>query len=199
MSDYPSQFMDAPPPEYAYGGQRRGSSGDGNAAKPWLFATAAFGLAGAFFSGLSTSDFIAHLDRQMHSIHCSFVPGASADLGESGCRTVMMSPYSSLFRESLWGGLPISLLAVAVFFYMLARALSFGLKQDISKRETGYFFGFLGVFFLVLFIAQQGFAVGYGNLVVVRVDFRESEEAVAVAAVIYERGLERRLDPRDLG
>lgn len=138
MSDYPSQFMDAPPPEYAYGGGRRPGSSDKSAAKAWLFASAAFGLAGAFFSGLSTSDFIAHLDRQMHSIHCSFVPGASAAIGESGCRTVMMSPYSSLFRESLWGGLPISLLAFAVYFYMLARALSFALKQDVSKRETGY-------------------------------------------------------------
>src|SRR5690606_5217068 len=116
------QFMDAPPPEYAYGGGRR-TSGSGKGAKPWLFAAAAFGLAGAFFSGLSTSDFIAHLDRQVHSIHCSFIPGASAQM-ESGCRTVMMSPYSSLFRESLWGGLPISLLAFAVFFYLLARALS---------------------------------------------------------------------------
>lgn len=138
MSDYPSQFMDAPPPEYAYGGGRRGASGDGAQAKPWLFAAAAFGLAGAFFAGLSTSDFIAHLDRQVHSIHCSFVPGASAQIGESGCRTVMMSPYSSLFRESLWGGLPISLLAFAVFFYMVARALSFALKPSLTKRETGY-------------------------------------------------------------
>lgn len=136
MSDYPSQFMDAPPPEYAYGGGRR-TSGSGKGAKPWLFAAAAFGLAGAFFSGLSTSDFIAHLDRQVHSIHCSFIPGASAQM-ESGCRTVMMSPYSSLFRESLWGGLPISLLAFAVFFYLLARALSFAMKPELTKRETGF-------------------------------------------------------------
>lgn len=138
MSEYPSQFMDAPPEPYAYGNKGSGSSGNASEAKPWLFATAFFGLAGAFFSGLSTSDFITHLDRQVHSIHCSFVPGASAQIGESGCRAVMMSPYSSLFRESLWGGLPISALAFAVFFYMLARALSFALKQDLTKRETGF-------------------------------------------------------------
>lgn len=137
MSDYPSQFMDAPPPEYAYGGRRPGPAGDGRAAKPWLFGAAGAALIGAFFSGLSTSDFIAHLDRQVHSIHCSFVPGASPQM-ESGCRTVMMSPYSSLFRDSLWGGLPISLLAFAVFFYLLARASSFALRPSVTRRETGY-------------------------------------------------------------
>jgi len=96
------------------------------AARPFLLIALGAALLGVGFAAVSTSDFISHLDRQVHSIHCSFIPGAGAEIGESGCRTVMLSPYSSLFRASLWGGLPISLLALAVFAYLvmhLARAL----------------------------------------------------------------------------
>lgn len=103
-----------------------------------MWVVAAAGLLGTIFSGLSTSDFINHLDRQVHSIHCSFIPGANAELGESGCRTVMMSPYSSLFRESFWGGMPISLLAFAVFAYLMFRAGSFALKGSPTKAETQF-------------------------------------------------------------
>ena len=46
---------------------------------------------------------------------------------------------------------------------------------------------------------HQRLAVSDGDLVVVRVDFRERQEAVAVAAVIDEGRLKRRLDPRYLG
>jgi hypothetical protein len=35
-----------------------------------------------------------------------------------------MSPYSSLFRESVWGGIPIALLAMAVFAGVAALAAS---------------------------------------------------------------------------
>src|SRR5438552_2739972 len=73
-----------------------------------LIAALCFALLGCIFAAVSTSDFIQHLDRQVHAIHCSFIPGAGKEIGESGCRTVMMSPYSSFFRESVWGGVPIS-------------------------------------------------------------------------------------------
>lgn len=105
---------------------------------PWLLAVGACGVAGAMFAGVSTADFISHLDRQVHSIHCSIIPGAGAQLGESGCRTVMMSPYSSMFRESIWGGIPISLLAFAVFAYLAFRGIDFGLRRDVTKRHTGF-------------------------------------------------------------
>ena len=62
---------------------------------------------GSVFASVSTSDFMQHLDRQVHAIHCSFIPGAGKELGESGCKAVMMSPYSSFFRESVWGGVPV--------------------------------------------------------------------------------------------
>jgi len=88
------------------------------AARPFLALAAAAALLGVVFAGVSTSDFISHLDRQVHAIHCSFLPGAAAEIGESGCRTVLLSPYSSVLRATLWGGLPIALLALAVFAYL---------------------------------------------------------------------------------
>jgi len=112
------------------------SKGGSNGAKPFLWAVAIVAIAGAVFAGLSTADFIQHLDRQVHSIHCSFIPGAAKEMGESGCRTVMMSPYSSLFRTSMWGGLPISLLAFAVYSYLAYRSIDFALKKTLVKKDT---------------------------------------------------------------
>jgi uncharacterized membrane protein len=93
-------------------------------------------LVGALFSALSTSDFMQHLDRQVHAIHCSFLPGAAKEMAESGCRTVMMSPYSSLFRETLWGGIPISLWALAVFTFLAYRAALLLWRGPTSPGET---------------------------------------------------------------
>jgi uncharacterized membrane protein len=117
-------------------GERTLERGDGS--RVFLWAGAAMALAGALFAGVSTADFIEHLDRQVHSIHCSFIPGAGEALGESGCRTVMMSPYSSILRTSLWGGLPISLLALAVFAYLTYRGVDFALRGRVTKRETKF-------------------------------------------------------------
>ena len=46
---------------------------------------------------------------------------------------------------------------------------------------------------------DQGLTVGNGDLVIVRVDFAEGEEAMPVAAILDESCLERRFNPRDLG
>ncbi len=107
--------------------------------KPWLVVMALAALLGALFAAVSTSDFIGHLDRQVHSVHCSFIPGAGAEIGESGCRTVMMSPYSSLFRATLWGGLPISLLALAVFAYLVMHSARLVLASEpITQLDALY-------------------------------------------------------------
>ena len=61
-------------------------------------------------------------------------------------------------------------------------------------------FGFrLGVAVGALFLVDQRLPVGDRDLVVVGMDFGEGEEAMAVAAVIDEGRLQRRLDPRNLG
>ncbi len=98
-------------------------------------------LAGLFFAGFSTHDFVQHLDRQVHGIHCSFVPGlTNADVsGTSGCHVTLMSPYSSVLRAHVWGGIPVSLPAMGVFAFLLAFAASIGIRRRIHDRgATGF-------------------------------------------------------------
>ena len=89
--------------------------------------------AGLFFASYSTFDFVQHLDRQVHDIHCSFVPGLAEgnNTDQSGCQVTMMSPYSSMFRTAVWGGLPVSLPAMAVFAFLLFRGV------DLLGRRPG--------------------------------------------------------------
>lgn len=99
--------------------------------------------AGFLFAAVSTSDFAAHLDRQVHGIHCSFLPGlADADIsGASGCHATLMSPYSSIFRSSIWGGVPVALPGMAVFsflgFWCIWLAIN---SRDREERATGFLF-----------------------------------------------------------
>jgi len=97
---------------------------------------------GLLFSAVSTYDFVAHLDRQVHGLHCSFLPGIAAPdvSGATGCHVTMMSPYSSVLRESIWGGIPITLPAMAVFAFLLFWGLSLWLNQRLADtRATGFY------------------------------------------------------------
>jgi uncharacterized membrane protein len=103
----------------------------------YLLASAA----GLFFTAWSTSDLVQHLDRQVHSIHCSFIPGlAAADAsGTSGCHVALMSPYSSVFRSAVWGGIPATLAGMAVFAYLLYRGVRLVLEdQQLDRARTRY-------------------------------------------------------------
>ncbi|HEX5063934.1 MAG TPA: vitamin K epoxide reductase family protein [Kofleriaceae bacterium] len=97
----------------------------------WLVAVLVGAFAGLVFAGVSTYDFVQHLDRQVHSVHCSFIPGAGASAGATGCQAAMMSSYSSVFRTSIWGGIPISLPAMAVFAFILF----YGVDLLLSRRK----------------------------------------------------------------
>jgi len=80
-------------------------------------------LAGLMFASVSTFDFVQHLDRQVHDLHCSFAPGlVDNDDGATGCQVTLLSPYSSVMRTSLWGGVPISLGAMTIFALLAYRA-----------------------------------------------------------------------------
>ena len=57
----------------------------------------------------------------------------------------------------------------------------------------------LGGALRALVLGDQRLPVGNRDLVVVGMDFAEGEKAVAIAAVVDEGGLQRRLDARDLG
>ena len=50
-----------------------------------------------------------------------------------------------------------------------------------------------------LVLGDQRLPVGDRDLIIIRMDFAEGEEAVAIAAVVDEGGLQRRLDARHLG
>src|SRR5512133_31358 len=119
-------------------------------------------LVGALFSALSTTDFMQHLDRQVHALHCSFIPGAGKEIAESGCRTVMLSPYSSFFRAVLWGGIPISLWALAVFAFLAYRAGLMSWRGHATSGETKVL--------LVASALPLAMSVAYGALSVYKLD-----------------------------
>lgn len=99
---------------------------------PFIIVVFVGALAGLLFASVSTYDFAMHLDRQMHDVHCSFVPGLSGpERGDSGCQVTLTSPYSSVFRQSLWGGVPISLPAMAVFAFLMF----FAVEVTMSGRQ----------------------------------------------------------------
>ena len=58
---------------------------------------------------------------------------------------------------------------------------------------------FLGLAVGALFRLDQRLTIGDRDLVIIRVDFAERQEAVAIAAIFNEGRLERRLYPGDLG
>src|SRR5260221_10512938 len=104
----------------------------------WLVLVLVGAAMGLGFAGVSTYDFVQHLDRQVHGLHCSFIPGVGHGTGESGCQIAMMSPYSSVFRTRVWGGLPISLPAMAVFAFLgfYAADLLLTRPQAVPRRTT---------------------------------------------------------------
>jgi len=104
----------------------------------WLGLVCAGALIGLVFAGVSTYDFVQHLDRQVHSLHCSFIPGGG-HTGESGCQVAMMSSYSSVMRSRVWGGVPISLPAMAVFAFIGLFVTDLLLtRRKSDPRATGF-------------------------------------------------------------
>src|SRR5688572_9846556 len=111
----------------------------------WPAALALGGsLIGFAFAASSTFDYIRHLDRQVHDLHCSFIPGLEAQANtDSACRTAMYSPYAALFRAEFWGGIPISLFAVGAFAFFTAFTLYMLLSGEHAPRRASHFL-FLG-------------------------------------------------------
>jgi uncharacterized membrane protein len=106
-----------------------------------IAALALFAFIGVVFAAFSTRDYVSFLDRQVHAITCSYVPGLAAPdvTGSSGCHAVLMSPYSALFRTATWGGIPIALPALAVFAYLLFRAGDILLRRLGGDRRETFF------------------------------------------------------------
>ncbi len=113
----------------------------------WPAALAlAAALLGLTFGSLSSLDYIQHLDRQVHDIHCSYIPGLGAEQSaDNACRVAMYSPYSSILREHFWGGIPISLFAVGAFGFFAAFALYLLLAGRLAPRRAVLFFAIFSV------------------------------------------------------
>lgn len=109
--------------------------------KPFLIVALVGALLGFVFAGFSTYDFAQHLDRQVHSVHCSFVPGlAEGESGGSDCEVTLMSTYSSVFRSSVWGGIPVSLPAMSVFAFLMFFGVDLLIgRRQRDRRATGFF------------------------------------------------------------
>lgn len=99
---------------------------------------------GLLFSSNSTADYAAHLDRRLHNVHCSFIPGMPATNEAEPCRVAMYSPYSALFKEQYWGGIPISLFALGAFGFFAAFSLYSLLAGERASRRTLGFFALVG-------------------------------------------------------
>ncbi|MBI2394141.1 MAG: thioredoxin domain-containing protein [Deltaproteobacteria bacterium] len=96
-------------------------------------------VVGLVFAGVSTFDFVRHLDRDVHGVSCSFIPGLGRDATSSGCATAMMSAYSSVMRTTVWGGVPIALGAASVFAFLLFFAFELLLaRRQHDPRATGF-------------------------------------------------------------
>lgn len=154
--------------------------------RPLNLGVLAVSLLGAAFSAVSTADFMQFLDRQVHSIHCSFVPGAGKELGESGCRTVMMSPYSSFFRESVWGGVPVALWALAVFAYLAYRAGALAWRGSSTRQEAGFLVAATGLP-LVMSVIYFGLSLHLGTTCKVCVGMYVSSLAAFILAALALR------------
>src|SRR5688572_28800843 len=155
-----------------------------------LIIVAVAALLGCIFAAVSTSDFMQHLDRQVHAVHCSFIPGAGREMGESGCKAVMMSPYSSWLRESVWGGVPVSLLALAVFAYLFARAAGLVWRGKPSHSETRFLLvaTLLPVLMTIIYAFLSLSKVGQTCKVCVGIYF--SSAAVFIGAALAHRNNE---------
>ncbi len=116
---------------------------------------AVFGaLLGLLFASYSTVDYAAHLDRQLHDVHCSVIPGAPPEKGAEGCRAALYSPYSAVLKEQLWGGLPISLFAQGAFCFFAGFGLFLAVAGTRASMAAAWFFAAVSVTPLVVSIAM---------------------------------------------
>jgi uncharacterized membrane protein len=100
---------------------------------------------GLVFAALSSVDYAQHLDRHLHDVHCSLIPGLSGGADEENpCRAAMYSAYSALFRGSYWGGIPISLFALGAFSFFLGFSLYLLLAGTRASKHALLFFAVVG-------------------------------------------------------
>jgi uncharacterized membrane protein len=124
-------------------------------AKRAAIVALAASVLGLVFAGYSTYDYAQQLDRQVHAVHCSFIPGApvSSD-GDNPCKTALFSAYSALFRATYWGGVPISLFALGAFCFFAAFAVYLTMSEPRGSKWAWRFFAVVALFPLVASIGM---------------------------------------------
>jgi uncharacterized membrane protein len=152
----------------------------------WPAAVAlAASLLGLTFAGLSSVDYTKHLDRQIHDVHCSYVPGLGAETSaENACRVAMYSPFAALFRDKYWGGVPIALFAVGSFCFFAAFALYLLLAGRAAPRRAPGFFAVVSTTPLLASIVMGTIsALRLGHFCKVCVGIYVSSAILAAAAI----------------
>jgi uncharacterized membrane protein len=95
---------------------------------------------GLIFAGYSTYDYAQQLDRQVHAVHCSFIPGAPVSTdADNACKTALFSPYSALFRATWWGGVPVSLFALGAFAFFVGFGVYLAMGPRSAKRAHQFY------------------------------------------------------------
>ncbi|MFZ5890163.1 MAG: vitamin K epoxide reductase family protein [Myxococcota bacterium] len=97
-------------------------------------------LLGLLFASNSTLDYASHLDRRLHDVHCSFIPGVPVTSEAEACRAAMYSPYSAFLKEAYWGGIPISLFAMGAFAFFIGFSLYLLMAGPRAPRAAVGFF-----------------------------------------------------------
>jgi uncharacterized membrane protein len=153
-------------------------------------------LLGLTFAALSSVDYTKHLDRQIHDVHCSYVPGLGAEAAaDNACRVAMYSPFAALFRDRYWGGVPIALFAVGSFCFFAAFALYLLLAGRTAPRRAPLFFALVGVTPLLASIVMGTIsALRLGHFCKVCVGIYASSTVLAIAAIALFF-LDRRAQP----
>lgn len=108
--------------------------------RPLAIVAIVASVLGLIFASYSTFDYADHLDRRLHDIHCSIIPGAPPTDAADACRAAMYSPYSALMKEKYWGGVPISLFAVGAFTFFLGFSVYLALAGPRAPKKAVQFF-----------------------------------------------------------
>ncbi|HEY3595489.1 MAG TPA: vitamin K epoxide reductase family protein [Polyangiaceae bacterium] len=169
-----------------------------NPLRPVSNAFAILGIAasilGLIFAILSSVDYARHLDRHLHDVHCSLVPGLSnrADDEENPCRAAMYSAYAAVFRGAIWGGVPISLFAVGAFSFFVGFLIYLFVAGRSAPKTALGFFAALGLTPLMVSVAMFVISLTkLGALCKTCVGIYLSSTFLAVAAILALRALLR--------
>jgi hypothetical protein len=159
-----------------------------SAAKRWpAVVIVVASLLGLAFSAVSSFDYINHLDRQVHDIACSYVPGVTVGEGaDEGCRAAMYSPWGALLRDQYWGGIPIALLAVGAFGFFAAFGTYLAFAGFAAPRKAGAFVALTGITPLLASVAMAVIAATQlGQFCKTCIGMYGASTLLAIGAIAY--------------